>query len=91
MGCGDKEAEARAREQRARITELQAKVDVLSARLGTPEGGNPEEDLKTAQSTLDEANQQVEALRGELASLTKQRTELEREFDAYKRKYRIPK
>lgn len=89
-GCGDKEGEARSREQQARIADLQAKVDMLIARLGTPEGGNPEEDLKKANAALAEANQRVNALRTELEELTKERPKLEAEYKGYQRKYKLP-
>ena len=89
-GCGDKEMEARSREQQVRITELQAKVDLLNARLGDREGGDPGEDLRKAQKAMAETQQRVEELRTELADLTKKRSDLEKEFEAYRRKYRLP-
>ena len=90
IGCGDKEKEARSKAQQDQIAGLREQVELLTARLGTPEEGNPAEDLDKAKGSLDEATRKVEALRTELTALTKQRTDLEKEFEEYKRSYRIP-
>lgn len=90
VGCGDKEKEARSQAQQEQIAALKEKVDLLTARLGSPERGNPAEDLAKAKGSLDEATRRVEALRTELAALTQQRSDLEKEFEGYKRNYRIP-
>ena len=62
VGCGDKEKEGRSKAQQQEIAALKEQVELLTVRLGTPEKGNPAEDLAKAKGTLNEATRRVEAV-----------------------------
>ncbi len=88
--CEDKELEAESRDQQARIAELQAEVDLLTARLGPEDPGDPAEDLVHVKGQVAEAEKRVASLQTELVALTGELEKAEKEFQDYKQKYPIP-
>lgn len=88
IACGDKELEAKRDRLALEIKRLEAELAVARSQLDEPLPDHTQ-DLAVAREELANAKADIVQLEQDVADLAARKKDLEQQFDAYRRKYRI--